>query len=131
MKIFLILLLLSGTSAVFCQLKRSPDINPHIPAMKADLKVTATAQGSCSPLTFRVFNTGGTNSGAFIITITDESGRLIITDSVDNIKPKGNLTFRHSLKGGHYTIIADSKNAVDEITKKNNEIKNVEVFYVK
>lgn len=131
MKIFLILLLSSVTSSVLCQLKRSPDVNPHIPAMKADLKVIATAQGSCKPLTFRVLNMGGTNSGAFIITITDESGKIINIDSVDNIKPKGNQTFRYSVKVGYYTIIADGNNAVDEITKKNNELKKVEVFCIK
>src|SRR6478672_4773753 len=70
--------------------------------VKALLRVTPLLQGNCSPLNFRVTNSGGTDSGAFSIAIYKGSRAQVSAEThadeiaVENIKGKESRSFEWS-----------------------------------
>jgi hypothetical protein len=126
--------LLLGSTLLGVDLKAVAQVRPapNLPTngsferlqIKANLQVTAKPQGNCIPLTFLISNTGGSSSGAFKINVISNTGEIVQTFLVADIKAKENRTFEymHSMSG-QYTIVVDPDKTVDELFKEDNTIK--------
>lgn len=88
---------------------------------KPFLRVTPMFQGNCSPLNFRVTNTGGSNSGEFVIQIFKGSrehaspATRVDTLSVENLNAKESRAFEwsHHLNGP-YTVAVRASGLTNE-----------------
>jgi hypothetical protein len=102
---------LFGTSPGARTQERHPP--PRNIEMKAFLRVSPLFQGNCSPLNFRVTNTGGSNSGEFTVNIFRGEREQMSADTladkltVEDLKPKESRTFEWSNNlNGKYTVEA-------------------------
>ena len=100
--------LLFGSSGGVLTQERRP---PNGTEVKPFLRITPMSQGNCSPLNFRVTNTGGSDSGEFSISIYRGSREHMSADtrvdtlSVENIEAKESRAFEWSrYLNGIYTV---------------------------
>lgn len=103
--------------------------------VKALLRVRPLFQGNCSPLNFRVTNSGGTDSGAFSIAIYKGSRAQMTAEThadeiaVENIKGKESRSFEWSNNlNGLYTV---SLRARGRVAKAADAIIEVETRCIK
>jgi hypothetical protein len=91
-----------------------------------NLKVSAAeSQSYCGNIYYKVANIGGASSGAFYVTITNQSGVIVHSFYVAGLQANESRNYNFSTNvryTSYWNIKADASNAVSEISEQDNAV---------